>query len=181
MPGKPLPVIIIKPISTVDPSSSNSGAALFNTNAEEQPKAIDKGSLRVSHVIPHLSPTIATNYSPSDDLETSPTASSATSTSEVLNPKAAQLDTVAINDSKPSLPSLGLVGEKKKISEAERCKLNREKRKRKMKNEEIELEQLEKRNKVLKSREADLGYKVETLRASYLSSIKTGQVKTCHK
>jgi len=176
VPGTPLPILILKQIET---SSSNSGGALYNINAEEQPENIDKGSLRVSHILPPLSPSISTNYPSSNKigLETVPAKSFATSNNEAPKPKASLLDTVAIKDANSPVPSLD--GKKVKITEAERCKLNREKRKRKVKDEEIELEELERRNKVLKSSEADLTYKIKLLQAKYLSAIKNGQFKCC--
>lgn len=67
-----------------------------------------------------------------------------------------------------------------KLKNIERCKNYRNNRKRKLQNEETELEQLERKNWNLKTREEDLSDRIKKLRVYYLSAIKNDRFKCCN-
>lgn len=67
-----------------------------------------------------------------------------------------------------------------KIKNIERCRNYRNNRKRKLQSEETELEQLERKNWNLKSREQEFTDRIDKLRVYYLSAIKNGRFKCCN-
>merc|ERR1712080_732376 len=75
-------------------------------------------------------------------------------THAMSNPEGSLLESEPDVLEKQSYRSLGCL--KRKMSDAERCRIYRAKTKNKLKKEETELEQLERKNKFLKSLENDL-------------------------
>ena len=66
-----------------------------------------------------------------------------------------------------------------KIGNIERCRKYRRNRKKKLQGEETELEQLERKNWKLKSKEQEFTERISKLRVYYLSAIKNGRFKCC--
>lgn len=181
----PVQVIILEQLDD-HPLFDNSTSFMKKNN--DHPNNIDEKSLRTSHKIPQLDVGKSIEISqlagskslvPSNEipqLATIPSSSSLLDFTHAMpNPEASLLELEQVVLEKSSQGSLGCL--KRKISDAERCKIYRAKTKKKLKKEETELEQLEEKNKLLKSQENGLMSRIDTLRESYLFAVRNGHFK----